>query len=114
MTKVKVFAGACGFYGVIKARLLEKTRMEVQVISGCSMLQAMNEDLGVIDWTRGVFARICDSIVYQSASRRIRHPDCPVPAAIIKAIQVEIGGAVPKGAYIKFEQAGEEEEEEGE
>jgi hypothetical protein len=70
------------------------------------MLQSYNEELGVIDWTHGVFDRFCDSIIYKTAHEKIKHTDCPVPMAVIKAIQVELKGAVPKDVQMKFE-AGE-------
>jgi hypothetical protein len=43
-----------------------------------------------------------ESVVYQSAARHIRHTACPIPAAILKAIEVEVGIALPQDVTITF------------
>lgn len=103
MTKVRVTGGACGYTAVIKIQSLDKKRVHVNIITACRMLQLFNEELGVVDWTKGVFDRFCDSIIYKTAHETLKHTDCPVPMAIIKAIQVEIKGAVAKDVVMKFE-----------
>lgn len=103
MTKVKVFAGACGFTSVVKVQALDGRRVEVQIVTACTMARSLNEELGVIEWKKGVFNKFCDSTIYQAAHRKLKHTDCPVPVAVIKAIQAEIGGAVPKDVIIRFE-----------
>ena len=103
MTKVRVSAGACGYTTVVKVQALDRKKVHINIITACRQLQSFNEELGVIDWTKGVFDRFCDSIIYKTAHEKLKHTDCPVPMAIIKAIQVEIKGAVPKDTFIKFE-----------
>lgn len=109
-TKARVFAGVCGFTSVIKAQATGKMRVKLQIITACQAVKSMNEDLADLDCTKGVFCRICDSVVYQSAHRRLKHTDCPVPSAILKAVQVEIGGALPRGVQMQIEVLEEEEE----
>ncbi|WP_366922763.1 hypothetical protein MFMK1_003236 [Metallumcola ferriviriculae] len=105
MTRVRVSAGVCGFSSVIKVEQIGHLKVSLKIVSACKLVRDMNEDLMVIDCRKGVFTPILDSIVYKSAHQRLRqHTDCPVPSAVIKAIQVEIGGAVPKDAYIQFEE----------
>lgn len=103
MTKVRITAGACGYTAVVKIHSLDKKKVHVSIITACRMLQQLNAELGVIDWTKGVFDRFCDSIIYKTAHKTLKHTDCPVPMAIIKAIQVEIKGAVSKDVVMKFE-----------
>lgn len=103
MTKVKVFAGACGFTSVIKAQSEGQTTVKVEIVSACTMLRNMNEDMGLLDWTKGIFNRINESVIYRSAGKHLKHTDCPVPCAIIKAIQVEIGAAVSKDVEIRIQ-----------
>lgn len=43
-----------------------------------------------------------DSYIYKAASTKLKDSDCPVPCAVIKAIQVELGGAIPKDVSIKI------------
>lgn len=103
MTKVRIYAGACGYTAVVKVQALDRKKVHINIITACRMLQQLNEKLEVVDWTKGVFDRFCDSIIYKAAHETLKHTDCPVPMAIIKAIQVEIKGAVPKDLTIKFE-----------
>jgi hypothetical protein len=104
MIKVKVFAGICGFSTVIKVTSIDKFKVKVETISACKAVKEMSEDLVEVDCKK-VFSRILDSNIYQIANKRLKHTDCIVPAAIIKAIQVEIGAALPKNATISFEES---------
>lgn len=103
MARVKVEAGACGFTAVVEVEKIDGQTVRVSIHSDCLQLTAMNPDLAVVHWRRGVFCRMTDSLVYQSASQHIRHAACPVPAAILKAIEVEVGIALAKNASIHFE-----------
>ncbi len=105
-TKARVSSGACGYTSVIKVHALDKKRVHINIITACRMVQSLNEELAVIDWTKGVFDRFCDSLIYRAANDKLKHTDCPVPMGIIKAIQVEIKGALPKDITLKFEEHG--------
>lgn len=102
-TRAKIYAGACGFTSVVRAKRIGKNKIEVRIISACKMLQKMNEDLDVLDWRHDIFTSILESVVYRSANRRLRHTDCPIPSAIIKTIQIELDGMVPTDVSMKFE-----------
>lgn len=102
MAKAKVFAGACGFTTVVKVSKIAKMKVRVQVISACQDVRRMNDDLAEVDCSRGVFGSMVDSYIYRMASDKLKNSDCPVPCAIIKAVQVELGGAIPKDVTIKI------------
>ncbi|SFG24083.1 hypothetical protein SAMN05660649_01099 [Desulfotomaculum arcticum] len=102
MAKAKVRAGACGFTTVIKVKKIDKLKVNVQIISACTDIRNLNEDLAEVDCSKGVFGSIVDSYIYKAASKRLHNSDCPVPCAIIKTIQVELGGALPKDVVIKI------------
>ena len=76
--------------------------VRIQLISACQDLRKLNEDLNRVDCSTGVFGSMVDSVIYKAASARLKNSDCPVPCAIIKAIQVELGGAIPKEVTIKI------------
>jgi len=106
MAKARVMAGACGFTSVVKVTKIGKMKVRVQIISACQYLRSLNADLAEVDCSRNVFGKMVDSVIYQAASKRLKHPDCPVPCAIIKTIQVELGGAIPKDVTIKIDAGG--------
>ncbi len=102
MTEAKVQPGACGFPVLITVESISKKEIKVRLGSGCEMLQKMNEGLTNLDWRKGIFGKVCDSLIYRLANACISHVACPVPSAIIKAIEVEIGAAVPKDVTMSF------------
>lgn len=108
-TRAKIYAGACGFTSVVKVTRLSKKQVGVKIISACKMLRKMNEDLETLDWRHDLFTNILESVVYRSADRHLMHTDCPVPSAIIKAIQIELDGMVPSAVTMKFEKVSDEE-----
>ncbi len=103
MATAKVHAGDCGHSAVIEARQVSKDTVQITIRSACEMLTAMNDDLAIVKW-RGkgheVFRPIPESVIYRSAGCHIRHPGCPVPAAVIKAIEVEVGVALARDVTI--------------
>lgn len=105
MVRVDVSAGACGYTATIVVSQVDDKHVRVVIHSECEQITAMNADLAILQWKgkgHEVFRRVTDSAVYQSACRHIRHTDCPIPAAILKAIQVEVGIALPRDVTIKF------------
>jgi hypothetical protein len=105
MAQSEVYAGICGFSATIEVKQLDNKIVRVIVRSECEQITAMNPDLACIQWKgRGheVFGRMTDSVVYQSAAKHIRHTGCPIPAAILKTIEVEVGIALPKDVTISF------------
>ena len=105
MTKVEVYAGICGHSAVIEVSQVDDAHVQVVIHSECEQITAMNPDLANLHWKgkgHAVFRRMADSAVYQSATKHIRHTACPLPAAILKAIEVETGVALPKDVTIKF------------
>lgn len=95
-------AGICGFTAIIKAEKTGKNRVRIKVFCPCEMIKGMDRELRQINVTSDVFLKISDSVVYQLASKHIRHTACPVPAAILKAAEVEMGLALPKDVTMKI------------
>lgn len=101
MTKIHLHAGSCGFDVVITVERLDKNRVGIKLDTGCEMVKLMEADIRYSDWKK-ILRKIIDSPVYISASKRLKHTGCPVPMAIIKAIEVELGIALPKDVKLTF------------
>lgn len=109
MTSLEVHAGSCGFSAKITVHKVDDRHVRVEIESGCDQLVAMNYDLVCLQWKgkgHEVFGPMNRSVVYQSASTHVRHTACPIPSAILKAIEVEVGAALPRDATITFGSAG--------
>jgi hypothetical protein len=105
MRSLEVQAGACGYTAKITIHQVDEHHVRVEIDSLCDQITAMNRDLECLQWKgkgHEVFRPMNDSAVYRSASTHIRHTACPIPSAILKAIEVEVGAAVPKDVTITF------------
>ena len=102
MTTVVVDAGICGFSTKIQVLRLSARRVSVALTSDCDMVSQIAEQLRELDWQDTLRARE-DSLVSKLSFQCVKHAACPVPVAIIKAIEVEVGAALPKDVVIHFE-----------
>lgn len=102
MTRVVVNAGACGFTSVIRAGKGPGRTVDIGIESGCAMVQQMAAEIASLG-RRDALTAILNNPVYRAAGRHLKHAACPVPAAVLKALEVEAGLNVQKNATIAFE-----------
>ncbi len=67
------------------------------------MVKRLNEEFRDREFGPEVFSTMLDSEIYSLCSKHVKHISCPLPAAILKAIEVEDGLAVPKDVRMKVE-----------
>jgi len=101
MTKVVVKAGACGFTAVIRAEKGPERMIDISLESGCAMVQKMAAEIARLG-RRDALTGLLNNPVYLAAGRHLKHAACPVPAAVLKALEVEAGLNVKKDATIVF------------
>ncbi|MFC2038503.1 DUF6951 family protein [Chloroflexota bacterium] len=104
MTKVKVNAGACGMVSIVDVSNLGQMKMSVKIESDCEMLKKLGEQLEEIS-LRDALKNHAESEIYMKASESLKHTACPVPSAILKAIEVEAKMNLPRPVTIEFEPA---------
>ncbi len=102
MTKVVVTSGACGFTSVIRAKKAPQRAIDISVESGCAMVRQMAAEITRLG-RHDALVGILNNPVYLAAGRNLKHAACPVPAAVLKALEVEAGLNVEKDATIVFE-----------
>jgi hypothetical protein len=61
------------------------------------------QTLGALDMTDILSKGMGKNAVFAECSELLSHAACPVPSAIIKAAEVELGLALPKPVVIEFE-----------
>ena len=101
MTKVVVNSGACGFTVTVTAEKGKEKKIVVALDTACEMVQKMLADIALVD-QRVTLTGFRDNPVYLSAAKHLKHVACPVPSAILKAIETEAGLNVPRDATIVF------------
>jgi hypothetical protein len=102
MTRVKVDSGICGFTSTIEVAKLSAKKVKVDITSDCEMVSQLGEQLPEVEW-RNALKLPENPLLCKCAHRYLRHAACPVPVAIIKAIEVEVGLALAKDVAIHFE-----------
>jgi hypothetical protein len=101
VTRVVVEAGICGFTTTIEAKKAGKLEVSVEVESDCEAVAEMNGELQNLGWMEAL-GPPGKSAVWECACTHIKHPSCPVPMGILKAIEVELDLALPKDVVIHF------------
>ena len=101
MTVVEVDAGSCGFITKIEVFKVDARLVKVVVSSDCEMITEWGEELISLDWGQ-CLTNFVDSPVFQCSSKHIGHVACPIPVALIKAMEVEAGLALPANVTIRF------------
>ncbi|MCL6447884.1 MAG: hypothetical protein K6U04_06980 [Armatimonadetes bacterium] len=105
MAKAEIYGGICGFTTLVtavkgagKGREME---VAVRLDSECPSWQKVAEEIGSLKPFQELFSLPHEGQLYGVARRFVRHPACPVPAGILKAVEVAAGLALPRDATIK-------------
>jgi hypothetical protein len=103
MAKAEINSGICGFTTRVEARVDEDDprRVYLHIESGCKSVQRLAAALTEVDPFQEISFRGEGPKTLQLAPKCLSHPACPVPAGIIKAIEVAAGLALPAEATIK-------------
>ncbi|MDO8685467.1 MAG: hypothetical protein Q7J78_02220 [Clostridiales bacterium] len=104
MATVKVNPGVCGLKTTIKVDSEDMQIAKVEISSECSHVMAMGKLLAEIeelDAFSECFVKLGDGEIYKAANKACKHAACPVPSAVVKALEVACGLALP--ADVSFE-----------
>jgi hypothetical protein len=101
MAEVKVNPGICGLETTITVTS-EMDTASIVISSQCPSVQKMQDELMDIDCLEECFSKFGTSRVYKAAEKHCKHVGCPVPAAIIKGLEVACGYALPKDVAFKI------------
>ena len=102
MTAVEVDCGICGYHALVEVSRESKTHIRVSVQTECEMLSSAVEQVDGAHWREALSPRNPNS-VHTVMFQVIKHAGCPVPAAVAKAIEVEVGVALPRDVSICFQ-----------
>jgi hypothetical protein len=97
-----VDSGICGFRSVIEARKQGRDSVSITIESECEQICELNNILGSMA-LRDIFTAAGRNPVFDRAQEARCHVTCPVPVAILKCAEVELGLALPRDVSITFE-----------
>ena len=101
MAAAEVLAGICGFKTAITAEK-DDTNCRLTINSDCEHINRLAQDLTTVDPFQEISYRGEGPVTLRLAAKHCAHAACPVPAAIIKAVEVESGLALPADVIIKL------------
>ena len=109
MTKVKIFAGICGFTTLVQGEDKGGYKAIIEIKSECPNWKRVNEVLGgreihvMGELFKDKKTGTLNSQVLEVALGTIPHVSCPVISGVLKTLEVTVGLALPKDASITFE-----------
>lgn len=103
MATINVQPGICGMKSVIHAESEDGQTCRVTIDTPCEAIQALAAELGEVDGFSAAFSNFPDNPVYQAAARHYKHAACPLPSAIIKAVEVTCELALPETVNFEIE-----------
>jgi hypothetical protein len=99
---VSVQPGACGFSCTIRAKKTDRRRVAVEISgSQCRQIQKLSGCITALSM-KELFAPLTCNPVYTRAEQSGCHASCPVPCAILKAVEVAMEMAVPRDVQLKI------------
>ena len=103
MATVHVTSGICGFEAQIQSSASDVTSMTREIRSGCPRIRQLAEQLTRVSALEEIGLPITETSTYKAANRCSVHGACAVPSAILKAIEVAAGLALPADVHIHIE-----------
>jgi hypothetical protein len=99
---VAVDPGICAFKCFIHVYMNGKNSIRFEIQSDCDQIKKLARELGVIG-LKDLFLPQSRNPIFLCAEKSKCHLACPVPCSLIKAAEVALGLALPKGVVISFE-----------
>ena len=103
MTKIVVAPGICGFVATIEANALSAHTARITVTSDCEKVIKAGELLKEVDWFSLLKKQGGSYSAYQEVAQNMDHITCPVPVAILKVAEAELGFAATKDVSFKIQ-----------
>ena len=100
MARVEVSPGVCGLKTTIAAEADDLYDVAIEIVSECAQVQLLAEELGSVSALSELRQALPETTVYQAAGRAGLHVSCPVPSAVLKAVEVAAGLALPADVQI--------------
>jgi len=102
---VKVDAGICGHTATITAEKTSGYNVQVRIESDCPHVQKIASEPLEVDGVKQIGLRGGLPSLLEGAYACCAHAACPVPSAIIKAVEVAAGLALPADVTMKISKA---------
>ena len=96
MAKVILNAGVCGFKTEITAESEDSINAMLSIISECPAYAHLKDESIEMNAYECCFSKVGNNAVYELLAKTCIHAACPLPSAILKAMEVACGLALPR------------------
>ena len=102
MSMIWIKAGQCNQETTVEARRTDMTHVAVEFITTCEHIQELAEVLKTLDVAHEMSTTLMETETYKLANQYVCRTSCVVPAAILKALEVEANIFSPAESQILF------------
>ena len=99
MIVADVNPGICGLKTIIKAESPDMMNTSVSIESECPAVMKLSEKIQTVDAMKAIFSPFGTSSVFTEAQAVLSHAACPVPTAILKAVEAACSLALVITSY---------------
>ena len=103
MATVRVQPGVCGFEAEIHAVANDDMTVQITIKSDCPQISRLGEAVAEVSAMELLRRPIHETPIYHAAGAAGCHAACPVPAAVLKAIEVSAGLALPRDVHMSIQ-----------
>jgi hypothetical protein len=104
MARAIIEAGICGYSTTVETTSNGNYEIGITIESECKAIQRMGENLVAVNALNEISFRGGKMpVTIEKGIEYCSHAACPVPAGVIKAVEIEAGLALPKDVSIKLE-----------
>jgi len=101
MATARVNCGGCGYTATLRVTQNGDGTVAVDIDSECAALDELAARLQAVE-PYGEMGNLLHSATFKAAGDCLHHSGCPVPTAVLKAIEVEAGVALPSTVTIEI------------
>ena len=101
--KVTIQPGPCKLTTIVEAEKVDRKTASVKIQTQCRFYKPLEEELTTVDVRQEIFGTLAEGEVYSACKKYCKHPTCPVPSGILKAVEAACGLALPTDVSITFE-----------
>ena len=101
MPSADIKAGVCGFTTRATAQCQDGAQVKLAIDSECPNFQPVAKELTEVDAFAEVLTGRWEGKVWKTCRNYLPHASCPVPAGLLKLIEVAAGLALPQTASIE-------------
>jgi hypothetical protein len=99
---LEVIDDSCGFRTRIVACRKDRAVVTLNISSECDAVSRWGDQITEVEWRECLGKNPLESHLLRSAFGMLKHRSCVVPAAVLRAVEAEVGAAIPAGVTVRF------------